>query len=62
MELSLKSYDRLFPNQDILHKGGFGNLTALPFAQRPKSGGGRNPQAGSRCSLRLQQYAGSLHR
>lgn len=25
------SFDRLFPNQDFLSKGGFGNLIALPF-------------------------------
>ena len=30
-QLSMKSYDRLFPNQDTLPKGGFGNLIALPF-------------------------------
>jgi len=30
-QLSLASYDRLFPNQDIMPKGGFGNLIALPF-------------------------------
>lgn len=29
--LSLDSYDRLFPNQDTMPKGGFGNLIALPF-------------------------------
>ena len=29
--LDLDSYDRLFPNQDIMPKGGFGNLIALPF-------------------------------
>lgn len=29
--LSLDSYDRLFPNQDTLPKGGFGNLIAMPF-------------------------------
>lgn len=27
----MKSYDRLFPNQDTLPKGGFGNLIALPL-------------------------------
>ena len=27
----MKSYDRLFPSQDTLPKGGFGNLIALPF-------------------------------
>jgi superfamily II DNA or RNA helicase len=36
-QLSLESYDRLFPNQDIMPKGGFGNLIALPLqGQRRK--------------------------
>ncbi|MEQ1543991.1 hypothetical protein [Methyloglobulus sp.] len=30
-ELGFESYDRLFPNQDTLPKGGFGNLIALPL-------------------------------
>ena len=30
-ELGFASYDRLFPNQDTLPKGGFGNLIALPL-------------------------------
>lgn len=30
-QMDMKSYDRLFPNQDTLPKGGFGNLIALPF-------------------------------
>ena len=30
-QIDMKSYDRLFPNQDTLPKGGFGNLIALPF-------------------------------
>jgi hypothetical protein len=30
-DLGLGSYDRLFPNQDTLPKGGFGNLIALPL-------------------------------
>jgi len=30
-ELSFKSYDRLFPSQDTLPEGGFGNLIALPL-------------------------------
>lgn len=30
-QLSLSSYDRFFPNQDTLPKGGFGNLIALPL-------------------------------
>jgi len=29
-ELKLRSYDRLFPSQDTLPQGGFGNLIALP--------------------------------
>ncbi|VQE49921.1 DNA or RNA helicases of superfamily II [Streptococcus pneumoniae] len=31
MQLSFDSFDRMFPNQDVLPKGGFGNLIALPF-------------------------------
>lgn len=30
-EIKFKSYDRLFPNQDTLPSGGFGNLIALPL-------------------------------
>ncbi|WP_312699205.1 TOTE conflict system archaeo-eukaryotic primase domain-containing protein [Sedimentibacter sp.] len=30
-EIKFNSYDRLFPNQDTLPKGGFGNLIALPL-------------------------------
>lgn len=30
-EIKFKSYDRLFPNQDTLPKGGLGNLIALPL-------------------------------
>ncbi|MFC6632962.1 TOTE conflict system archaeo-eukaryotic primase domain-containing protein [Microbulbifer taiwanensis] len=35
-QLSLESYDRLFPNQDTLPKGGFGNLIALPLQRVPR--------------------------
>jgi len=35
-QLSLVSYDRLFPNQDSLPKGGFGNLIALPLQKQPR--------------------------
>ncbi len=38
-QLSLASYDRLFPNQDTLPKGGFGNLIALPLQKQPREGG-----------------------
>jgi superfamily II DNA or RNA helicase len=34
-QLSMDSYDRLFPNQDTVPKGGFGNLIALPFQKVP---------------------------
>ena len=30
-ELSMDSYDRLFPSQDTMPRGGFGNLIALPL-------------------------------
>ena len=33
-EIGLDSYDRLFPNQDTLPEGGFGNLIALPLQKR----------------------------
>ncbi len=35
-QLSLVSYDRLFPNQDTMPKGGFGNLIALPLQKQPR--------------------------
>jgi hypothetical protein len=34
-QLSMQSYDRLFPNQDTLPRGGFGNLIALPLSPQP---------------------------
>jgi superfamily II DNA or RNA helicase len=38
-QLSLTSYDRFFPNQDIMPKGGFGNLIALPLQKQPREKG-----------------------
>jgi superfamily II DNA or RNA helicase len=38
-QLELTSYDRLFPNQDRLPKGGFGNLIALPLQKEPRENG-----------------------
>lgn len=38
-ELGFKSYDRLFPSQDTLPKGGFGNLIALPLQKKPRESG-----------------------
>jgi len=35
-QLELSSYDRLFPNQDTLPKGGFGNLIALPLQKKAR--------------------------
>jgi superfamily II DNA or RNA helicase len=37
--LGLGAYDRLFPNQDVLPIGGFGNLIALPLAKAPRQNG-----------------------
>jgi len=36
---TLDSFDRLFPNQDVLPDGGFGNLIALPLQRGPGSKG-----------------------
>ncbi|MCT0225963.1 TOTE conflict system archaeo-eukaryotic primase domain-containing protein [Synechococcus sp. CS-1328] len=38
-QLGLSSYDRLFPNQDTMPKGGFGNLIALPLQKEPRQRG-----------------------
>jgi hypothetical protein len=37
--LSFDSYDRLFPNQDVLPEGGFGNLIALPLQREARQAG-----------------------
>lgn len=38
-QLGLDSYDRLFPNQDTMPQGGFGNLIALPLQKAPRDRG-----------------------
>lgn len=38
-QLGLDSYDRIFPNQDTLPRGGFGNLIALPLQGIPRKSG-----------------------
>lgn len=38
-ELSMRSYDRLFPNQDTMPRGGFGNLIALPLQHAARQHG-----------------------
>lgn len=35
-EIGMDSYDRLFPSQDTMPKGGFGNLIALPLQKKPR--------------------------
>jgi hypothetical protein len=35
-QVGLRSYDRLFPNQDTMPTGGFGNLIALPLQKVPR--------------------------
>ncbi len=35
-EIGFDSYDRLFPSQDTMPKGGFGNLIALPLQKKPR--------------------------
>lgn len=37
--IELNSYDRFFPNQDVLPKGGFGNLVALPLQGKARQNG-----------------------
>lgn len=38
-EIEFKSYDRLFPNQDTMPKGGLGNLIALPLQKQARVNG-----------------------
>ncbi len=38
-EIQFKSYDRLFPSQDTLPKGGLGNLIALPLQKEAREKG-----------------------
>jgi superfamily II DNA or RNA helicase len=38
-EIGLDSYDRFFPSQDTLPRGGFGNLIALPLQKKPRENG-----------------------
>jgi hypothetical protein len=37
--LGMDSYDRLFPSQDTMPRGGFGNLIALPLQRGPRQEG-----------------------
>jgi len=38
-QIRFQSYDRLFPNQDTLPKGGMGNLIALPLQREARNSG-----------------------
>lgn len=38
-QIGLDSYDRFFPSQDTMPKGGFGNLIALPLQRVPRLAG-----------------------
>ncbi len=38
-QLELTSYDRMFPNQDTMPNGGFGNLIALPLQKKARENG-----------------------
>jgi hypothetical protein len=38
-QMDFNSYDRLLPNQDVMPKGGFGNLIALPLQKEPAEKG-----------------------
>jgi superfamily II DNA or RNA helicase len=38
-KIGFKSYDRFFPNQDMLPEGGFGNLVALPLQGQARKNG-----------------------
>jgi len=38
-EMGFESYDRFFPSQDTMPKGGFGNLIALPLQKKPRDKG-----------------------
>jgi superfamily II DNA or RNA helicase len=38
-EIGFDSYDRFFPNQDLMPSGGLGNLIALPLQRKPRENG-----------------------
>ena len=38
-KIGFDSYDRFFPAQDTMPKGGFGNLIALPLQKKPAAQG-----------------------
>ena len=50
-EIRFSSYDRMFPNQDFMPKGGFGNLIALPL-----QGGARKNRNSEFIDDNIQSY------
>ncbi len=61
--ISISSFDRMFPNQDILPKGGYGNLIALPFQNEPSKYG--NTLFVDRNFIKIDnqiQYLNSIHK
>lgn len=38
-QIGFESFDRMFPNQDTMPKGGFGNLIALPLQKKARESG-----------------------
>lgn len=62
-QMDFKSYDRLFPNQDIMPDGGFGNLIALPLQKEAAEKG--NSVFISRCFKRYDdqmQYLSTIRK
>ncbi len=61
--ISVSSFDRMFPNQDTLPKGGYGNLIALPFQNEPSKYG--NTLFVDRNFIKINnqiQYLNSIHK
>lgn len=61
--ISISSFDRMFPNQDTLPKGGYGNLIALPLQNEPSKYG--NTQFVDRNFIPIKdqiQYLNSIHK
>jgi superfamily II DNA or RNA helicase len=55
-EVQFKSYDRLFPSQDTMPKGGLGNLIALPL-QKTARGNGNSEFVDARFQSYCDQWA-----
>lgn len=58
--LSMASFDRFFPSQDYVPKGGFGNLIALPLQKGPRESG-NSCFLDERCSVIQDQWGYLAH-